>query len=222
MSDEEWKLRTAAGAVMPLLLDLAVHMAAGAAAFRWIREKDSAAASVLAASVILIPVMWYMQKTDREKGGWHCSRDIGCGINAKKILTAAAAFLLGAACSMTAGFLMRVSGIQSVFSNKIQESLYTASPWLLVFGPGLLAPVAEELVFRGVLYPRLRGFMTFPAAALVSAGLFAAGHGNMIQALYAFPMGLVLAVLAEKYGFYTAAAFHLGANLLSALIMIRA
>lgn len=55
----------------------------------------------------------------------------------------------------------------------------------------LLAPLCEELCFRGMLLRRLRpwgdGF-----ALCASALLFALVHGNLYQMLYAFAVGLVL------------------------------
>lgn len=55
----------------------------------------------------------------------------------------------------------------------------------------LLAPVAEELLFRRAIIDRLRpwgaGF-----AVCASAFLFALVHGNLYQMLYAFTVGLIL------------------------------
>ena len=75
-----------------------------------------------------------------------------------------------------------------------------AIPLVLQFiGYGLITPLSEELIFRGLIYKRLREDFSFPRAMLLSAILFGFFHGNMIQTLYAFGMGLVLAYLYEKY-----------------------
>lgn len=70
--------------------------------------------------------------------------------------------------------------------------------WLFVLG-ALAAPVVEEFLFRGLLYPLLRQRMTVVTAVAVSALLFAVLHfrPTLIPAL--LTMGVVLAVLRERY-----------------------
>ena len=55
-------------------------------------------------------------------------------------------------------------------------------------------------------------------AVLVSALIFAALHFNVVQFIYAFLLGIVLALLMEKAGHvYAAVAGHMAANLLAVL-----
>lgn len=62
----------------------------------------------------------------------------------------------------------------------------------------LIAPLLEELIFRGFVYPGLRRGMTFMGAALASALLFALMHMN-VEALASIGLiGVVLAVLYER------------------------
>ncbi len=64
---------------------------------------------------------------------------------------------------------------------------------LLVIPAALLAPIGEELLFRGVLLPWLSGWMGRVAALMLSAGLFAALH--LFYGVFAgwiFFLGLVL------------------------------
>jgi len=67
---------------------------------------------------------------------------------------------------------------------------------------GILAPVIEELIFRGFVYPGLRRIMTVPAAALASALIFAAVHIAVpVGSLLAITLiGVVLAYLYERSG----------------------
>ncbi len=67
---------------------------------------------------------------------------------------------------------------------------------------GILAPVVEELIFRGFVYPGLRRMMTVPAAALASALVFAAVHVAVpVGSLLAITLiGVVLAYLYERSG----------------------
>jgi len=63
---------------------------------------------------------------------------------------------------------------------------------------GIMAPVAEEIFFRGVLFRWLRGRCSFWSAAIVSSAIFGLLHGELSLAAAALIMGIVLAYLYEK------------------------
>ena len=55
---------------------------------------------------------------------------------------------------------------------------------------GLISPLAEEVVFRGVIYNRLRRLYN-PAIGIVASGLlFGAFHGNLVQGVYGACLGM--------------------------------
>ena len=58
---------------------------------------------------------------------------------------------------------------------------------------GIFSPLAEELVFRGILFTQGKTLMKPAYAAILSAVLFGLYHGNSIQMVYSFALGLVLA-----------------------------
>lgn len=62
----------------------------------------------------------------------------------------------------------------------------------------LVAPIVEETLFRGVLYPMLRKRAGALVAAVISSLLFALMHGNWVQAVAVIPLGLLLALVAER------------------------
>ncbi|MHB8995686.1 MAG: CPBP family glutamic-type intramembrane protease [Armatimonadota bacterium] len=62
----------------------------------------------------------------------------------------------------------------------------------------VVAPVVEELIFRGFVYPGLRRRMTVGAAVLSSALLFALMHNNPGALVPITLIGIVLAVLYER------------------------
>lgn len=63
---------------------------------------------------------------------------------------------------------------------------------------GFVAPVAEEIVFRGVLYAQLRCAWGDVAAVLVSAAVFAAIHLNAMAFVPLMFVGVVLALLFRR------------------------
>ncbi|HEY3353125.1 MAG TPA: CPBP family intramembrane glutamic endopeptidase [Polyangia bacterium] len=88
---------------------------------------------------------------------------------------------------------------QSLAAAALPPARLPRSPWLLLYLT-LLVPVAEELAFRGVVHDALRSHLRAPVATLLSAALFAAAHPLGPQALFAFGLGLVLAVAYDRAG----------------------
>ena len=77
---------------------------------------------------------------------------------------------------------------------------------------GILAPIGEELLFRGLI---LRTMMPFGRrmAIVGSAFLFGMFHGNILQTPYAFLVGLVLGYVAAEYSVAWAMVLHMINNL---------
>ena len=87
---------------------------------------------------------------------------------------------------------------------------------LMLIGAGLLAPVAEELFFRGFVQTRLRArWRRWPAIA-VTAAAFGVLHLDPVHAAFAFVIGLFLGWLAELAGsIRPAVGAHVANNVLS-------
>lgn len=71
---------------------------------------------------------------------------------------------------------------------------------LMAFAAVIAAPICEEIVFRGYFYPVLKKFGGIVPAAICSALVFAAAHGNLTALLPLFIFGGVLVFLYEKTG----------------------
>ena len=65
---------------------------------------------------------------------------------------------------------------------------------------GVCSPLAEELVFRGIVYNRAKRHFSVIVSIIVTSLLFGAYHGNVVQGLYAFFAALILTVIYEKSG----------------------
>ena len=59
------------------------------------------------------------------------------------------------------------------------------------------SPILEEYFFRGVLYGRCKELVSAPAAAFMTAAFFGVFHWDLVQGIYSFFMGLILAYLME-------------------------
>lgn len=91
------------------------------------------------------------------------------------------------------------------FTNPQEESIapggvlkFADFVWLFVT-VALIAPVAEELMFRGMLYRYLRGRMGVIVAAVLSATVFAVAHVIPVLLPLLFTTGIVLALITERY-----------------------
>lgn len=62
----------------------------------------------------------------------------------------------------------------------------------------IMAPLIEELIFRGLMLSRLRKGMSDGVAILLSALIFGLAHGQIIWIIYAFVLGVILGLVAVK------------------------
>jgi membrane protease YdiL (CAAX protease family) len=81
-----------------------------------------------------------------------------------------------------------------------ERALAMLDPWLLVVPIVIIAPIAEELFFRGVVFNALRREATRRWAYLGSALLFSVIHLSPVTLLPIFLLGLVLARVYERTG----------------------
>ena len=85
---------------------------------------------------------------------------------------------------------------------------------------GFFMPFCEEMLFRGILFPRLERAYGLYFAAAASSAVFGAWHGSFAQGLYAVFMGLVFAFSYAWSGRITVPfALHSVCNLL--IIMLQ-
>ena len=95
---------------------------------------------------------------------------------------------------------LNVSTEAQVAVEEFNKSVFWVNRAYLVFLAIVLAPFAEEIMFRGILYAVIRK-SGFPRLALwISAFCFAVIHGNAPIFLPLLVLGLVLAWLYERTG----------------------
>lgn len=175
-------------------------------------------AAVTMTALLLLPFLLRAYKKDRKAERLPVS-----GKNQPRgyrlVLICLGCLLLGAVLSVLSAQLMARLDLYERFGNEAQEELLAAPLLLKLIGLGLLVPAAEEAAYRGLLCPRLKAVLPPFTAVLIASAVFALGHGNMVQSLYAFPMSLLLCAVYEKSGGCLAVpiCLHMGANLISLL-----
>lgn len=99
------------------------------------------------------------------------------------------------------------------------ESLVPGNQVLSFIITGLLAPIGEELIFRGVTISLMENTLPFIWVNLVQAALFGIYHMNIVQSVYAFVIGMVLGLVYKRYQNLKACIFvHGTINILANLI----
>ena len=63
----------------------------------------------------------------------------------------------------------------------------------------IVMPVMEEMLFRGVIFNRIKKYSDKILAMYISAIIFGIYHMNLVQGIYAFFLGIVLALVYEYY-----------------------
>ncbi len=94
-----------------------------------------------------------------------------------------------------------------------QSGLETNISALMLLYAILLAPLGEELLFRGVTMHTARLAMPFWVANLLQAMLFGIFHLNVIQGVYAFALALLLGVICNRCGILYSILLHILFNL---------
>ncbi len=101
------------------------------------------------------------------------------------------------------------------------EQFLSLHPLLLIFFVGVLAPVCEEVVFRGAIFGGMKKEGNVFKAIMASGLLFGLLHMNINQASYAFVIGILLGFLVEATGsIFSSIMFHVLINASNAIMMI--
>ena len=125
---------------------------------------------------------------------------------------------IGMLTALSGNLLINLSDLPEVSEGFEQsQQLLFSGPVIVQFvGIGIVIPICEELVYRGLIFMRMRQYCNVNLAIGISSLLFAMFHGNIVQGIYAFVTGILFAYVYEKFGSLKAPMLmHISANLLS-------
>ena len=98
------------------------------------------------------------------------------------------------------------------------SSISGGNVWVDIIATVLIAPIAEEIIFRGVILSRLNRAFPSGIAVIISALIFGAMHGQILWIAYAFVIGLVLGAVYIRYNsIVPTIAIHITFNLLGGI-----
>lgn len=167
-----------------------------------------------ATALVVIPVMLFLYHRDRNREKYY-----GVATNKKAPLwkyVLVVVFAGGASLALNNLILIGNLSALSATYETTATSMYSAPFAVQIVCLAILSPIAEELVFRGLMFRRMREDTGAKLAIIYTSVVFGIFHGNFVQMLYGFLMGLMFAWLCEKYGSVLAPIVaHVTANLLA-------
>lgn len=90
--------------------------------------------------------------------------------------------------------------VMEKYAEMMESSGLTEMSLISTIATLVLAPLAEEIVFRGITFKFARSFSKkFWIANCIQALAFGIAHLNIVQGTYAFALGLLLGYLYKKY-----------------------
>ena len=115
--------------------------------------------------------------------------------------------LMGVATSFAIGFLLTIALISGIIPESwlaVQNDAYSdvvlANPFMQFLSVGFVAPVAEELLFRGFIFGTLKKEMPPWVAILISAVIFGVAHMTPLGIIYATGLGILMGWLTWRTG----------------------
>ncbi len=175
---------------------------------------------LIASAAVTIPIEYLFYRSDKRRKlseGANLSTTYKRAEPLQCLLVAMVAF---GAC-IAGNNLIAASGLMEADATYQATSslFYSASIPLQIVGVVIFVPACEELIFRGLIYNRMKDYFSVGVSMFLSAVLFGFEHGNSVQLIYACVLGYLLAYVYEKYhSFWAPVLFHAVANGLSVLI----
>ncbi|MBR5741655.1 MAG: CPBP family intramembrane metalloprotease, partial [Firmicutes bacterium] len=93
-------------------------------------------------------------------------------------------------------------------------ALYGSNLALEIVTAAIVTPIVEEIIFRGIAMTRLTPAFGSVGAVIVSAVIFALAHGTPVAMIYTVVVGVLLAVIYDRYrSILPTIVFHMFFNL---------
>lgn len=163
----------------------------------WLSSQQVYILSILANLIFLIfGIFWYhavLKKREWSRGRRISAAGWGYGV------------CMGVAIQAVSGYFLMVAAALAPAAieeyGKLVESIGIGAPTVLsLLYSVVAAPVAEELIYRGLTLRIFEKAFPFWAANVMQAALFGLMHMNLIQSSYAFLLGILLGWIVRKYG----------------------
>lgn len=149
----------------------------------------------LISNILALAIIWLFFKIRKKK----LSGEIQ--LNKCPVKSVLAAGLFGIGFGVVLGALISIIPFSESMQNSFTDSysaLSAGNAVISIISVAILAPIVEEVFFRGLIYTRLKSGMNKITAAVISSLLFGVMHGEIIWMLIGFMSGLALVWIFEK------------------------
>ena len=171
-----------------------------------------------AGALFTIPYTLYLFRKDKKEinaSGENVKKKSNNVINYIKILLLGIIACIGL---NSIALMMNLAMVDEAYQ-ATSDVMYNASLGVQILCLGIIIPVSEELMFRGIIYKRFRQYATFARAAVFSTLMFSLAHANFVQMLYAFAVGMLLSFVYEKFDSFAAPVIlHICVNITSLIV----
>jgi len=188
----------------------------------WTGDGGGALITFVQQLALAVPIAWWIRRRTGSletlglrRGGW-TRRDVGVGIGMGVVAMIASVGVLA----------ITIALVEQVLGHPYEPPTETPQGgwfWAFAVMAVCLAPICEELYFRGFLFQGLRRWMRFVYAGLASGLLFAFVHVEPIRLLSLWLAGLLFAEVFERRKTLVASmCAHAALNLIAITLAIRA
>ena len=121
----------------------------------------------------------------------------------------------GAGVSIALNIVIALTNMAGKDTTFVEVSdMITSNPlFITIICAGILIPIVEEILFRGLIFNRIKCQYNFVAGLLISSLLFGIYHGNIVQGIYATLLGIFLGFAYHKTKSILIPIFiHMGGN----------
>ena len=162
---------------------------------------------VIIAATILIPLFMMFYKKYKTK--------------VKKVKLSDIIIIVLLGMSVSTIFNVTIFELNNLYHFTNNYKLNSISLLVQILSSGLIGPILEELVFRGIVYNKLKQFNSNMKSIVLTSIIFALFHiSNPLNIIYAFMISFFFIYLYEKYkGLRYPIIMHVSANTTTILIM---
>lgn len=125
--------------------------------------------------------------------------------------------IFAASLAMGVNILLSLTGLTEVSQTyqNVAVKQYGVAFGIGIIVYGVLSPLAEEIVFRGLIFNRMKRYFKVTLSVIVCGLLFGIYHGNLVQGVYGCILGIGITYMYEIYGSFLAPVlFHSVANVI--------
>ena len=151
----------------------------------------------IADAAVIVFCIFFMRRDERRRRAGLYPGDAVYRKERPRIPRIAALLIFTLSVAIVVEIVISLAGIDQIDSvySEVEEQIFRNSSLLeQVLVVVIVGPIAEELVFRGLLFRRLNDYLKLPWAVIISSALFGLTHGNLVQGIFAGTLGIALAV----------------------------